>query len=401
MEIYLVGGAVRDTLRGLPPADRDWCVVGATPQQMTALGYQAVGRDFPVFLHPETKEEYALARGPDGRFSPGTTLQDDLSRRDLTINAMAMAADGRLIDPFGGQADLQAKQLRHIGAGFALDPLRVLRVARFAAQLPAFSVAAETLAQMGELAPRLGGIAAERQWAELHKALAAPAPRRFIEVLREAGALREFLPEIAVLFGIPQTERYHPEIDTGEHILMAMDRVSQLSDDPRIRFAVLVHDLGKGLTPEDTLPRHIGHEAAGVPLVEAVCTRLRVPVAYRELALRVCREHLHCHKAVELRPSSLRKLLHAVGAYQHPDELEPFLLACQADAQGRLGLQHRPYPAAGLLRTALAASRDVQGRDFIAAGYPPGPQIGELVDQERSRRIAAAIADLGQNSSAT
>jgi tRNA nucleotidyltransferase (CCA-adding enzyme) len=392
MDIYLVGGAVRDRLRGLEPADRDWCVTGATPEQMTALGYQRVGRDFPVFLHPETREEYALARGPDGRFSPGTTLEDDLSRRDLTINAMALDADGRLIDPFGGKADLDARVLRHVGAAFGHDPLRVLRVARFAAQLPGFTVAAETLTLMGRLAPRLSAVAAERQWSELHKALTAAAPRRFVEVLREADVLRHFLPELDALFGVPQPPRFHPEIDTGEHMLLAMDRVAALSDDPRVRFAVLVHDLGKGITPDHVLPRHIGHEAAGVPLVEAVCHRLKAPTDYRELALRVCREHLRCHKVLEMRPAKVRELLHAIGAYRQPDALEPFLLACQADAQGRLGMADQPYPSADLLRSAFAASRGVQGRDFIAAGHAPGPKIGELVAREQARRIGRALA---------
>jgi tRNA nucleotidyltransferase (CCA-adding enzyme) len=245
---------------------------------------------------------------------------------------------------------------------------------------------------MRELAPRLPAIAPERQWAELHKALSAPAPRRLLEVLREANALRYFLPELDALFGVPQPPRFHPEIDTGTHMLLAMERVAQLSDDPRVRFAVLVHDLGKGITPDEVLPRHIGHEAAGVPLVEAVCDRLRAPNDYRDLALRVCREHLHCHRAIDMRPARIRQLLHDIGAYRQPDALEPFLLACQADAQGREGLRHAPYPSAQLLRTAFAASRSVHGRDFVAAGHQPGPEIGELVAREQSRRIAAAVA---------
>lgn len=391
MDIYLVGGAVRDKLRGLEPTDHDWCVTGATPEQMSALGYKSVGRDFPVFLHPETKEEYALARGSDGRYAPDVSIEEDLSRRDLTINAMAFDAEGRLIDPFGGRSDLDDKLLRHVGEAFGHDPLRVLRVARFAAQLPDFGVAPATLLLMGQLASQLRKVAGERQWAELHKALTAPAPRRFLEVLREADALCRFLPELDALFGVPQPERHHPEIDTGVHMLLAMDRVAELSDDPRVRFAVLVHDLGKGRTPDDVLPRHIGHEAAGVPLVKRVCERLRVPNDYRELALRVCRDHLRCHKAVEMRPATIRELLQAIGAYQHPDTLEPFLIACQSDAQGRLGLRDQPYPSADLLRTAFAASRDVQGRDFIAAGHAPGPDIGELVAREQTRRIARAL----------
>lgn len=392
MDIYLVGGAVRDRLRGLDPADRDWCVTGATPDEMVALGYQSVGRDFPVFLHPQTKEEYALARGPDGQFAPDVRIEDDLARRDLTINAMALDADEQLIDPFGGRADLEHRILRHVGEAFGQDPLRVLRVARFAAQLPDFAVAPETLALTRTLAPRLAEVVAERQWAELHKALAAAAPRRLLQVLRDADALRHFLPELDALFGVPQPPRFHPEIDTGEHMLLAMDRVTELSDDPRVRFAVLVHDLGKGVTPAQVLPRHIGHEAAGVPLVEAVCRRLRAPNDYRELALRVCREHLRCHKVFQMRPAKVRELLQAIGAYRQPDALEPFLLACQADAQGRLGMRHQPYPSAELLRAAWAASHDVHGRDFVANGEPPGPAVGERVAREQTRRIAGVMA---------
>ncbi len=393
MDIYRVGGAVRDQLLGLSPVDNDWCVTGATPEQMRARGYLAVGRDFPVFLHPETKEEYALARGADGRFAPDTSLQADLSRRDLTINAMAQTADGTLIDPFGGQADLHHKVLRHVDdASFVHDPLRVLRVARFAARFSDFQVAPETLAAMRALAPRLTEIAPERQWAELHKALSAACPRRFVEVLREAGALAIFLPEVAALFGVPQPAQHHPEIDTGLHVLLALDAAARITADPRIRFAVLVHDLGKGVTPTHILPRHVGHEGAGVPLVEAVCRRLKIPTAYRELAIDVCREHLNCHRAAQLRPKTIRRLLHAIGAYRRPEAIEPFLLACQADAQGRLGLADRPYPAAAVLRRALAASSGINGQQFIDAGQAPGPRIGELVAREQVRRIAEVLS---------
>lgn len=377
---------------GLSPADHDWCVTGATPEQMVALGYQSVGRDFPVFLHPDTKEEYALARGADGQFAPDTSLQADLSRRDLTINAMADTADGQLIDPFDGQQDLRNKVLRHVTAdAFTHDPLRVLRVARFAARFPDFQVAPETAALMHELGPRLAAVAAERQWGELHKALGAARPRRFVEVLRDTGVLRHFLPEVDALFGVPQPPQHHPEVDTGIHILMALDAAARLSDDTQVRFAVLVHDLGKGITPSDILPRHIGHEAAGVPLVNDVCTRLKVPGAYHELAVSVCREHLNCHRAAQLRPQTIRKLLHTIGAYRQPDRLEPFLLACQADAQGRLGLEDRPYPSADLLRRALAASSHVTGQQFIDAGHAPGPKISELVAREQSRLIQQAL----------
>lgn len=393
MEIYQVGGAVRDQLQGLEPVDHDWCVTGATPEQMVALGYQRVGQDFPVFLHPTSKEEYALARGADGQFSPNTTLEDDLSRRDLTINAMAMDSSGQLIDPFNGQADLHARCLRHVAASsFSHDPLRVLRVARFAARFPDFSVAPETQQLMRELAPKLATIAPERQWLELHKALSAPAPRRFIEALRDTQVLAFFLPEVDALFGVPQPPQHHPEIDTGLHILMALDAAARLTDDIQVRFAVLLHDLGKGVTPKAILPRHIGHEGAGVPLVKTVCQRLKVPSAYRDLAIHVCREHLNCHRAQQLRPKTIRKLLHTIGAYRQTSALTPFLLACQADAQGRLGLEDTPYPSAEILRKALAASANITGQQFVDAGHAPGKRVGELVIREQIRRISATLS---------
>lgn len=392
MRCYQVGGSVRDRLLGLPAKDRDWVVVGATPDELIARGFTPVGRDFPVFLHPETQEEYALARGPDGQPHPDTTLEEDLGRRDLTINAMALDPDGRLIDPYGGEQDLQLRILRHIGPAFAHDPLRVLRVARFAAQLPGFTVAAEALALMQSLAPRLMQLPRERIWGELDKALAAAAPRRFIEVLRDADCLASLLPELERLFGVPQPAAHHPEIDSGVHSLMVLDAACRLSPKTTVRLAALLHDLGKGLTPPSAWPRHIGHEAAGVPLVQAVCARIGAPNEHTGLAILVCREHLRAHRALALRPRTLLQLLEAIGAYRHPGRLGDFLLACQADAQGRLGFEHSPYPQADLLRTVYLASREVCGQQFIAAGETPGPHIGELIRRERLRLIKQAAA---------
>lgn len=396
MRSYQVGGSVRDRLLGLPAKDRDWVVVGATPEQLIARGYTPVGRDFPVFLHPQSREEYALARGPDGQPHPDTTLEEDLGRRDLTINAMALDEDGRLIDPYGGARDLQQKRLRHIGPAFAHDPLRVLRVARFAAQLPDFQVAAETLDLLRALAPQLGQLPQERIWGELDKALAAAAPRRFIEVLRDANCLASLLPELEHLFGVPQPATHHPEIDSGVHSLMVLDAACRLSPKTTVRLAALLHDLGKGLTPPSAWPRHIGHEAKGVPLVQTACARIGAPNAHTGLSVLVCREHLRAHRALELRPQTLLQLLEAVGAYRHPGRLHDFLLACQADAQGRLGFEHSPYPQADLLLAVYQASHEVSGQQFIAAGEAPGPHIGELIHRERLHLIKQAAAAFRQ-----
>lgn len=399
MKTYLVGGAVRDRLMGLDPKDRDYCVVDATPEKMQALGFKPVGKDFPVFLHPETGEEYALARterktalGHQG-FSfcaDGTVrLEDDLRRRDLTINAMAMSTHNQVIDPYGGQQDLSNQRLRHVSEAFAEDPLRVLRTARFAARFPGFEVATETnhLMQKIVTSGELKELTPERVFGELSKALAAPAPHRFVEVLRDCGALQAVFPEIDCLFGVPQPEEHHPEIDTGAHVLLALQQAAQLSVDPRVRFAALMHDLGKGITPEELWPKHPGHEKAGVPLVEAFCERWRVPKDWKSLALTVTEHHGAIHRYEKMSARGLRRLLERMGAYRNPDSLPSILAACEADARGRKGLENRPYDAPAFFEGALRNSVNVSGRQFIEAGYAPGPQIRQMITQERVRRL--------------
>ncbi|HTT07960.1 MAG TPA: multifunctional CCA addition/repair protein [Gammaproteobacteria bacterium] len=399
MKIYKVGGAVRDRLLGLKTKDCDWVVVGATPAQMESLGYTPVGRDFPVFLHPQTHEEYALARterksgrgykGFTVHASPEVTLEEDLQRRDLTINAMAEDEQGALVDLHGGQADLNAKTLRHVSPAFVEDPLRVLRVARFAAQLD-FTVAPETLALMRTMAAdgELNDLTAERVWQETVRALAELHPRRYIEVLRECGALAVLFPEIDRLFGVPQRADYHPEVDTGVHILLVLDQAARLSDDPRIRFAALMHDLGKGTTPAEFLPRHHGHEERSVRLLEELCDRCRVPNDYRELAIIVARYHGLCHRADELRPDTKLKLLESTDAFRRPERFEQFLLACEADRRGRLGLEDQPYPQADLLRRARQAAVAVDTTTLLERGLAGEAFAGEL-HQLRTAAIRA------------
>ncbi|HLS98874.1 MAG: multifunctional CCA addition/repair protein [Porticoccaceae bacterium] len=400
MEIYLVGGAVRDGLLGFPHSERDWVVVGATPEQMGARGFRPVGRDFPVFIHPDTGEEYALARterktgkGYKG-FSffagPEVSLEDDLIRRDLTINAMARAADGTLIDPHGGQQDLDARVLRHVSDAFAEDPLRVLRVARFAARYHhlGFTIAPETLALMGQLAAsdELSHLTPERVWAETHKALGEASPWIYIEVLRQCGALAVLLPEVERLFGIPQRADYHPEVDTGIHTLMTLEQAARLSADPRVRFAALVHDLGKGTTSADILPRHIGHEERGIPLVNALCDRWRIPNDFRELAIPVTRLHLLCHKVFELRPVTVLRIFKAADAFRKPERFEAFLLAVEADARGRLGYEDMDYAQGRWLRELHRHLGALSPRDFVAQGLK-GAAIGEALDRRREGEI--------------
>ncbi|HEY8540030.1 MAG TPA: multifunctional CCA addition/repair protein, partial [Steroidobacteraceae bacterium] len=337
MEIYLVGGAVRDELLGLPVRERDWVVVGAEPQELLDRGFRPVGKDFPVFLHPETNEEYALARterktGPgyrgfETRFSPDVTLEQDLERRDLTINAIAKDPEtGKLIDPFGGERDLRDRVLRHVSPAFVEDPVRVLRVARFAARFAplGFTVAPETIELMRQIAAsgELDALVPERVWLELHKTLQMPAPWRFFEVLRDANALAVIFPEIDALFGVPQPEQWHPEIDSGLHTMMVLEQACRLSPDPIVRFAALVHDLGKGTTPKDEWPRHVAHEHRGVPLIEQLCARLRVPNAFRDLAILVGRHHLVMHKADQLRPGTMLELLEHLDAFRRPERVE-------------------------------------------------------------------------------
>lgn len=402
MKVYLVGGAVRDALLNYPSSERDWVVVGARPEELLALGYQQVGKDFPVFLHPETKDEYALARTERKRghgytgfavdCDPTVTLEQDLLRRDLTINAMARTSDGELIDPYGGQRDLAAKVLRHVSDAFVEDPLRVLRTARFAARYAhlGFTVAPETMALMADIVHQgeLAYLPTERIWVELERALREPDPAVFVQVLRDCGALAALLPELDALFGVPQNAEHHPEIDTGVHTLMALQQAARLSPASDVRFAVLIHDLGKGTTPSAEWPRHIAHETRGLKLVTAVCKRLKTPVQHRELALKTSQYHTHCHRALELRGKTLLKLLVATDALRRPDRFEAFLLACEADARGRKGLQDQDYPQADYLRSALAVAQEVTAAQFTAQGLE-GKAVGEAIDAERVRRLEA------------
>ena len=399
MEIYLVGGAVRDKLLGLPVKDRDWVVVGATPEAMTALGYKIVGADFPVFLHPETKEEYALARterksgqgykGFTVYAGPDVTLEQDLARRDLTINAMAEDAAGRLIDLFDGATDLKRGILRHVAPAFAEDPLRVLRVARFAARF-GYPVAHETQALMRTLveAGEMETLVAERVWSELERALGEKQPVRFFEVLRECGALQRLLPELDALFGVPQPPEHHPEIDTGVHVFMVLAQATRLSVDARVRFAALLHDLGKGTTPASEWPKHVGHEERGAALVRDICGRLRVPNEYRDLALLVARYHLHCYRAAELRDATLLETLEALDAFRRPERVEGFVRACEADFRGRTGYEERPYPQADIFRQAYLAARAVD--TTAVANGRNGPQVGEAIRLARIDAIRQA-----------
>lgn len=373
MRVYLVGGAVRDRLLGRPVQERDWVVVGAEPQELERAGYRAVGRDFPVFLHPETHEEYALARqerkvapgyrGFTTQVAPTVTLEEDLRRRDLTINAMAESESGELIDPYGGRADLAAKRLRHVSGAFIEDPVRVLRVARFAARYAplGFTIAPETLELMRRMsaAGEVHALTSERVWAETERALGEPSPEAYFETLRECGALAVIFPELDALFGVPQPPRWHPEIDTGVHVMLALRYAAEHAAPLTVRFAVLVHDLGKARTPRERWPSHHGHEAAGVPLIEALCARLRVPNAHRELGVLAAREHTHVHRALELRPETVLRLLEACDALRRPERFAELLLACEADARGRTGRENAPYPQADYLRAALAAAAAV------------------------------------------
>jgi tRNA nucleotidyltransferase (CCA-adding enzyme) len=402
MDIYLVGGAVRDDLLGYPTSEHDWVVVGAQPQDLIALGYQQVGKDFPVFLHPGSKEEYALARterkqghGYTGfavHCDSAVTLEEDLQRRDLTINAMARRADGHIIDPYGGQRDLAARLLRHVSDAFVEDPLRVLRTARFAARYAhlGFTVAPETLALMAEIVAQgeLEHLPAERIWVELERALGERNPEVFITVLRDCGALARLLPELEALFGVPQTAEHHPEIDTGVHTLMALQQAATLSAATDVRFAVLIHDLGKGTTPRAEWPRHIAHEQRGIKLVDQACKRLRAPNQFRDLASKVCQYHTHCHRALELRGDTLLKLLTATDALRRPDRFEAFLLACEADARGRLGLEQREYPQADYLRRALALAQGVTAAQFADAELA-GKALGDAIKREQVRLLEA------------
>src|SRR5262245_53119019 len=399
MKVYLVGGAVRDELLGRKAAERDWVVVGATPQQMTDAGFRRVGRDFPVFLHPETGEEHALARterktGPGYRgfevaFSPDVTLEEDLRRRDLTINAMARDADGALVDPYGGRADLEARKLRHVSEAFNEDPVRILRVARFLARYEplGFSIAPETLARMRAMvaAGEADALAAERSWQETAKALAEPSPAAWMRALRECGALARIFPELDALYGVPQPEKWHPEIDTGLHMELVMQVAAELTPEPRVRFAALMHDLGKGRTPRSRWPSHVGHEESGARLVEAVASRLRVPTDDRDLAVLAARWHGLAHRALELRPRTVLRLLESCDAFRRPERFRELLVAFEADYRGRGGQRERPYPQAALLRAAQDKATGITLVEADREGLT-GEEIGELL---RRRRLAA------------
>ncbi len=399
MRIYRVGGAVRDGLLGLPVQDRDYVVVGATPEAMLAQGFRPVGRDFPVFLHPQTHEEYALARTErkSGRGYTGfvfhadrtVSLEDDLARRDLTINAIAQAEDGTLIDPFAGRADLRAKILRHVGPAFVEDPVRILRLARFAARFADFSVAPETVALARQMVDsgEVDHLVPERVWQELARGLMERRPSRMFAVLRECGALAKLLPEVDRLFGVPQRADYHPEIDTGVHVMMALDDAAGKGYELAVRFAVLLHDLGKGTTPTADLPRHPGHEARGVKLVEAVSVRLRVPAECRDLARLVARYHGDIRRGRELRPATVLKLLEGCDALRRPQRFEQVLQACESDFRGRLGWRDRPVPDADYFRQALAAALAVDAGG-IALACGDAAEIPLRIAAARSEAIA-------------
>ena len=401
MQVYLVGGAVRDEQLGIPISERDWCVVGASPGEMLDAGYKQVGKDFPVFLHPESGEEYALARterktapgyhGFDLDFSPEVTIEDDLLRRDLTVNAMAVDQDGRLVDPHGGVQDIENRLLRHVSDAFREDPVRILRVAKFAARFAAygFSIATETMALMRRMVAdgEVDALVPDRIWKETEEALRGSSVRVYFETLRECGALASLFPEVDALFGIPQPEKWHPEVDTGVHVMMVLDQAEAISRDLEVRFAALTHDLGKGNTPKDKLPSHPGHEVRGCKLIRRMDDRLPLPRACRDLALLVAEFHTHCHRAAELRPQTVVKVFEKTDAFRRPERFEQFLLACEADARGRAGLENRRYPQADLFRRALEAASSIDAA-AIALEFE-GPKIPGAIRKARVRAVAA------------
>jgi tRNA nucleotidyltransferase (CCA-adding enzyme) len=403
-EVYLVGGAVRDALLGLPGGDRDYVVVGQAQAAMEARGFRAVGRDFPVFLHPATHEEYALARTErkSGRgyrgfvvdADPSVTLEQDLARRDFTINAIAQREDGTLVDPFGGARDLEARVLRHVGPAFAEDPLRVLRAARFMARFAplGFRVADDTMALMRAMVAsgELSELVPERVWQELARALAYAAPSAFLRTLRDCGALAVVLPEVDALYGVPQRAEFHPEVDTGVHVELVCDMAAALAPgDAVVGFAALVHDLGKARTPADVLPKHIGHEHAGLKPLAALCERLRVPLAHRRLAEIACREHLNVHRLAELRDDTVHDLLQRCDAFRQPERIPQLALVCEADKRGRTGHRDDAYPQGAELLRLLAAAQSVRAADVAAEGLE-GPRLGEALRRARIAAIAAA-----------
>ena len=406
MQIYMVGGAVRDALLGLPVQDRDWVVVGATPEALAAQGYVPVGKDFPVFLHPASREEYALARterktaqgyrGFAVHATPDVTLKEDLARRDLTINAIAQGVDGTLTDPYGGQRDIAARVLRHVTDAFAEDPVRILRVARFAARFPDFSIAPETMALMQRMVTdgEVDALVPERVWQELARGLMAQQPSRMFEVLRACGALAKLLPEVARLWGVPQRAEYHPEVDTGVHLMMVLDMAAQLQAPIEVRFACLGHDLGKGTTPQAEWPRHIGHEERSARLLKALCLRLRVPNDCSELADVVAREQGNIHRSGEFGAAALVRLLERCDAFRKPERFADILLACECDARGRLGLSEQPYSQRQRLLDALTAAQSVLTAEVAAAAEAQGlngAAIGQAVQAARTQALTLLL----------
>jgi tRNA nucleotidyltransferase (CCA-adding enzyme) len=404
MRVYLVGGAVRDEQLGLPVKERDWCVVGATPDELVDAGYKPVGKDFPVFLHPHSREEYALARterktapgyhGFDFDTSPEVSIEEDLGRRDLTINALAKDDAGRLIDPFGGVQDLRRRLLRHVSPAFAEDPVRILRVAKFAARYAAlgFRIAPETRDLMRGMVANgeADALVPDRVWKETEAALGGPNPRLFFEALRGCGALEVVFPEVDQLFGVPQPVKWHPEVDTGLHTMLVIDEAEKLSDALEVRFAALVHDIGKAATDARDLPSHPGHETRGAGMIRAMAQRLPLPKACRDLGMLVAEYHTHCHRAMELRSSTVVKLLESVDAFRRPDRFELFLAACEADARGRTGLEKRDYPQADRLRAALVAANSVDSAEI--AGNAGDRDIGTDIRRARVRAVAEVLA---------
>ncbi|MGM9491651.1 multifunctional CCA addition/repair protein [Ideonella sp. YS5] len=407
MRRYIVGGAVRDALLGRPVNDQDWVVVGSTPEAMTAAGYLPVGKDFPVFLHPQTHEEHALARterktAPGYRgfvvhADPGVTLEDDLRRRDLTINAIAKDEHGALIDPYGGQRDLEARVLRHVSEAFAEDPVRILRLARFAARFHDFTIAPETMALVRQMveAGEVDALVPERVWQEIAIGLMEPRPSRMLQVLREGGALARLLPEVDRLYGVPQPEQHHPEVDTGHHLELVMDQAASMEAALPVRFACLCHDLGKGTTPPEQWPRHIGHEGRSEQLARDVAARLKAPTECTELAALVAREHTNIHRATECGPAALLRLVERCDAFRRPERFAQALLACEIDARGRLGLQDRDYPSRALLTRVFEAAAGMPTAPIAQAALARGAQgdeIAQAIHQARARAVAEALA---------
>ena len=412
LEVYLVGGAVRDRLLGRDVHERDWVVVGATPDDLTSRGFRQVGNDFPVFLHPDTGEEYALAR-TERKTAPGhggfafdtsaaVTLEEDLERRDLTVNAMAERPDGSLVDPYGGRDDLEQRLLRHVSDAFSEDPLRVLRVARFATRLAplGFDIDVSTMRLMAEVAAsgELETLSPERVWSETQHALACAQPSVYVKVLRACGALAVLFPEVDALFGVPQVREWHPEVDTGLHTLMVIDAAAAMGAGTEVVFAALVHDLGKATTPKEAWPKHHGHEKRSVKLVARLCERLRVPKRWQRLAEHVAEYHTHCHRAFELRPGTVVKLFESVGAFRDAEALERLLVACEADARGREGLADRDYPQADYLRGAYAAAAAVDTAMIAADGHE-GKAFGEALRRARTAAVAGYKRDYAGSTS--